>query len=99
MIRDQENLEIRGIARQAEVAHKLLLPAVKRACTSDEDHSQWNEYQVQGVVKNLGYRLIEPLEICGLVETRNPGHSLLDLSPTTEFKLTEFYGRFISFYL
>ena len=83
----------------AEVAPKLLLPAVKGACTSNEDHTQWNEYQIQGVVKNLGYRLIEPLEVCGLVETRDMGQPLLDLSTETEFKVTGLYGRFVSFTL
>ena len=81
----------------AEVIPKLFLPAVKRTLTSDEDHKQWNEHQVQGVLYNTGYRLIEPLEMCGLVETRDLGHRLLDLSPTMEFKVTGLYGRFISF--
>ena len=81
------------------MAPKLLLPAVKQAITSDEDHTRWNEYQVEGVVKNLGYRLIEPLEVCGLVETRDLHSPLLDLSPTTEFKKAELYDRFLSFAL
>ena len=81
----------------AEVAPQLLLPAVKWACTRNENPSKWNEHQIQGVVKNLGYRLIEPLEMCGLVETRDTVQPLLDLSMTTEFKVTGLFSRFISF--
>lgn len=83
----------------AEVGPRLMLPFVKREITSREDHQVWNEFQINAVTQDLGYRLIEPLEIFGLVETQDKEKPLFRLSTSTEFRRTGLWDRFISFNL
>ena len=45
-----------------DVMPNLILPAVRRAVTSQEDPLLWNELQIEGVIQAVSQRFLEPME-------------------------------------
>ena len=82
-----------------EIMPSLILPAVRRAITSQEDPMLWNELQVEGVIQAVSQRFLEPMESFGLLELDNTWEATGLITEDSRVRLTPLFEKFISFNL